>query len=233
MSSYYSFLRARGRSKMRPKTRQLSMIGSMNRSSQDRLVESLQPQDVLMGRGACPSEHTGNDTFRKFVKDGMDEYFGTKSNTSKNQIASLIVRRIKANSGLFVKKLKERELRSLGLRTNGGRYLVVDDEAAISKAKQTFRYLCRTSMRKEPIKKNSQEKVGALTPFLLSTPRSSRSKDKEPPGRPAPRDNRVRAVSPEEISSSVGQDIVGDLMCLAHACSCILDQEFDCGSAIV
>ena len=206
----------------------------MNTSSQepsaDRLVvESLQPQDVLMGRGACPSEHTGNDTFRKFVEDGMVEYFGTTSSKRKNQIAKKIVKRIKANSGLFVKKLKERDLRSLGLRTDGGRFLVVDDKAAITKAKQTFRYLCRTSrMPKEDLKRKSQEKVVEEHDEDVRASRAPRARKEKEPGT-APRDTRVQ-VSSLESSSSFGQNIAGrpgELMFLAHACSWVLGYQQD------
>jgi hypothetical protein len=197
-----------------------SISSQQEQPSSDRLVESLQPQDVLMGRGACPSEHTGNETFRKFVEDGMGEYFGTKSNTRKNQIAHKIVKRIKANSGLFVKKLKERDLRALGLRTDGGRYLVVDDETAIAKAKQSFRYLCRTLKYnpQEKVEKEHEEVRASPLISLLSTPRARKEKGQ---------------ASSLEISSSLGQTIAvtpKELMFLAHACCCILgdqDQEFD------
>lgn len=217
------------------------MIGSTMNTPQEepsgRLVErTLQPQDVLMGRGgACPSEHTGNDTFRKVIEDGMGEYFGTKSNKRKDQIAHRIVKEIKANSGLFVKKLKERDLRSLGPRTDGGLYLVVNDEAAITKVKQTFRYLFRTSrMPKKVLTKHPGEEVEKEHEEVIVASRYPRAprKEKEPSG--PPRDStRGQAVSLETSSSFAWHNIAVrpgfELMFLAHACSSVLgnqDTEF-------
>jgi hypothetical protein len=113
--------------------------------------ETLEARDVLTGRGNGPSDHIGNGAYRGLIEKGMDEYFGTVSRKAKDQIARKIVQRIKARKGHFVRKLTEAEQSKVmrTLRRNGNKkfkagYILVDDETALRKTKQSFRYTNKT-----------------------------------------------------------------------------------------
>ena len=118
--------------------------------------ENLDERDVLTGRGNGPCDHVGNGAFRGLIEKGMGEYFGTHSRKAKDKIARKIVSRVKARKGLFVRKLSPSEVSkvSKSLRRNGRAagsknkflpgYVLVDDETAIRKTKQAFRYTNKT-----------------------------------------------------------------------------------------
>ena len=112
-----------------------------------KLVTSLKPQDVLMGRGNGPNDHIGNGAFRYTILDRLDEYVSTISRKKKDKIARKVVRIVQAKNGRFVRKLSKGEKRSRRIPAEKGGFVVVKDSMAILKTKQAFRYVNKAMKR--------------------------------------------------------------------------------------
>jgi hypothetical protein len=120
---------------------------SPKRSGEQTLVRSLNPTDVLMGRGNGPNDHIGNGSFRKCIEERLGDYVGTISRKAKDKIALRVVRTVQAKKGRFVKKLKKCEKLSRGIAPEETVYITVDDAAAVTKSKQAFRYVHKAARR--------------------------------------------------------------------------------------
>jgi hypothetical protein len=120
---------------------------SPKRSGGQTLVRSLNPIDVLMGRGNGPNDHIGNGSFRKCIEERLGDYVGTISRKAKDKIALRVVRTVQAKKGRFVKKLKKCEKLSRGIAPEETVYITVDDAAAVTKSKQAFRYVHKAARR--------------------------------------------------------------------------------------
>jgi hypothetical protein len=121
--------------------------------SSQTLIECLRPQDVLMGRGAGPTYHSGNGAFRFLIEANVDVYYATNSRIAKTRLSHAMVHQIKANRGRFLLKLGKVEKAALGIEGNKTLYTEVDETTAAKKAKQTFRYVHKTFAAKKVARK--------------------------------------------------------------------------------
>lgn len=89
---------------------------------------TLNPNDVLCGRGSGPNDYSGNINFRALVLERRDEYLSTSNRASKAKIAKEIVGHV-------------HHLKPPGrfLEQQGKVWSVVSEEKALEKAKQALR----------------------------------------------------------------------------------------------
>lgn len=91
----------------------------------------LNPFDVLSGRGSQVNQYKGNIHFRSLVRDRKEDYSSTTRRHMKDLIARQIFQEVSAKQGRFLKKLDNSD--------PDGNWIVIDDEVAIEKVKQTLR----------------------------------------------------------------------------------------------
>jgi hypothetical protein len=115
-------------------------------SSSDNIVLVPGDDDVCLGRGNAVNFRQGNANFRQLARDNATSYGEAPTNdkTTKEDIATNIVKEIKRRGGRF--------LRAISVTGTDGAVMaaweVVDDETAIGKAKQTLRD-CVAAIRKD------------------------------------------------------------------------------------
>jgi hypothetical protein len=133
----------RGTSRVAPQVLTRRMAGT---SSSDNIVLVPGDDDVCLGRGNAVNFRRGNANFRQLARDNATSYGEAPTNdkTTKEDIATNIVKEIKRRGGRF--------LRAISVTGTDGAVLaaweVVDDETAIGKAKQTLRD-CVAAIRKD------------------------------------------------------------------------------------
>jgi hypothetical protein len=69
-------------------------------------ITSIQPEDVLSGRGGATNSHSGNREFRRLVKEHQTEYLQAKKR-DKPAVASMIVDLIRNKGGRFLRRLDQ------------------------------------------------------------------------------------------------------------------------------
>ncbi|CAB9515420.1 expressed unknown protein [Seminavis robusta] len=65
---------------------------------------TINPSDVLCGRGKSSFTHAGNRRFRDAVTSAIDEYNNSESRLAKSRVVQRIVENIKGGGGRFLKK---------------------------------------------------------------------------------------------------------------------------------
>lgn len=98
------------------------------------IVQHLNPNDVLCGRGSGPNDYSGNINFRALVLERRDEYLSTSNRASKAKIAREIVGYVHNLSppGRFLEQVE-------GNNSKVTMWRVVSEEKALEKAKQALR----------------------------------------------------------------------------------------------
>jgi hypothetical protein len=121
------------------------------------IQNDLGENDVLLGRGTGPNDHQGNVRFRETIKELLKEMNCNKDHCGadhRSKLARRIVAIVKTRKGRFLRQLTKTEVRQVLKRkktdststpaaaalANQGLYEVVPDKAAISKARQAFRF---------------------------------------------------------------------------------------------
>jgi hypothetical protein len=101
------------------------------------LITSLNDNDVILGRGAGPSQYIGNLRFRSHIKKRQEEYIAiaTHRHESKARISRDIVSQIHALGGRFLKAVESESSLGSGMVW----YEEVADMIALDKCKQSFR----------------------------------------------------------------------------------------------
>jgi hypothetical protein len=127
-------------------------------SSIDKFIMEIRANDVLLGRGAGPNEHTGNITFRVIVAKQKAVYMATTNRQEKNKIALKTMRIVKAQKGRFLQKVKDSE-------ANDDVYEIADDKVVLEKIKQALRHLDRARTPKSDARK-VQETIKVSRPAL-------------------------------------------------------------------
>jgi hypothetical protein len=103
-------------------------------------IVNLNPADVVLGRGAGPNEHSGNIAFREIVLDLKPTYIATVNRKMKSQIATKVVKAIRARGGRFLKHAPGRD---------DNVFVLADEDVIVEKAKQALRHLrCTVKPRK-------------------------------------------------------------------------------------
>ena len=97
-------------------------------------MASLNPNDVILGRGLGHTQYVGNARFRSRVKERQEEYLAIKghSDPAKARIAKELVDQTHALGGRFLKQVE-------GGSPGQVFYQVATEKAALEKCKQTLR----------------------------------------------------------------------------------------------
>lgn len=97
------------------------------------IIQQLNPNDVLCGRGSGPNDYSGNIKFRALVMDRRDEYLSTSNRASKAKVAREIVDYVKCMNppGRFLEQVENNK--------NTPLWRIVTEEKALEKAKQALR----------------------------------------------------------------------------------------------
>jgi hypothetical protein len=119
------------------------------RSTMDELTE-IGVNDVLLGRGAGPNEHTGNIAFRVIVAKQKAVYMATTNRQEKNKIALKTMQIVQAQKGRFLQKPKERDGNDDDL------YEIAADKVVLEKIKQALRHLDRAKGSKSDTRKEQE-----------------------------------------------------------------------------
>jgi hypothetical protein len=104
------------------------------------VVTDLKPDDVLLGRGIGPNEHTGNVKFREIICYFRSEYLATSKRKAKDKIAHKAIQIIKARKGRFIRKMSQVGAKPVGAEDV---YVIADEKIAVEKTKQALRFLGR------------------------------------------------------------------------------------------
>lgn len=106
------------------------------------LIKTLNPNDVLCGRGSGPNDYRGNIKFRNMVYERRAEYLASTTRKAKGQIAQEIIDQFRTNfhpPGRFLKKVDPKTAKALGVTRGNEVWVEVDAETALEKAKQALR----------------------------------------------------------------------------------------------
>lgn len=106
------------------------------------LIKTLNPNDVLCGRGSGPNDYRGNIKFRNMVYERRAEYLASTTRKAKGQIAQEIIDQFRTNfhpAGRFLKKVDLKTAKALGITRGNEVWVQVDDDTALEKAKQALR----------------------------------------------------------------------------------------------
>jgi uncharacterized protein YdcH (DUF465 family) len=104
----------------------------------DEPVESLLPNDVLIGRGTVYNEWQGNQHFRSLVQERKSAYNLASKNETKKRLAREFLDYMKQSVGARFLRLVETEEKVDDIISDGV-WTVVGDDVALEKIKQAFR----------------------------------------------------------------------------------------------
>lgn len=113
-------------------------------------ITSLNPHDVLCGRGAGSNEYIGNQRFRDLIDERRDEYTSQSKFEPKKRIAKEIVDKVHARGGRFLRLVNTGQ--PLDSIVEEGTWEIVKEKVALEKAKQGLR-------EKNPPKRKKQGAV--------------------------------------------------------------------------
>jgi hypothetical protein len=130
------------------------------RVDEEKYVLELGKDDVLLGRGTGPNENEGNVRFRMLVSKVLNIADSSNSHyqkMTKDKLAALVFDTIKNRNGRFLRKLSKAEagcirveqikLSNKNKSASNDLYIIVSDEIAINKTKQSFRHQHRVLQR--------------------------------------------------------------------------------------
>lgn len=84
---------------------QINNLGVVGQGGAPQYVTELNPNDILLGRGAPVINYEGNVRFRELVSTRKTEYVGTGRHQVKDEIARQIVAEIRNRKGRFLQKI--------------------------------------------------------------------------------------------------------------------------------
>lgn len=111
------------------------------------VVNSINPSDILFGRGHKTNIHPGNALYRKIINERKKEYNTTKHRQTKSKIAKEVVasvRKTYRQSPRFLRKATAKESHMLGIDNDV--WCTVDEQSILDKTKQALR---REGMKKD------------------------------------------------------------------------------------
>ena len=118
-----------------------------------RRVVSLNPDDVLLGRGRGPSKFIGNKRFLELVKRRKDDYTSNESYKGKAIIAHEVFQEITSRGGRFLHLIKSgKPARNV---IEDGEWYQVEKAEALEKCKQALREIRET----KPVTERNGEKI--------------------------------------------------------------------------
>uniref|UniRef100_A0A7S1Z609 DUF6824 domain-containing protein n=1 Tax=Trieres chinensis TaxID=1514140 RepID=A0A7S1Z609_TRICV len=113
-------------------------LANDNEESHAGIILSLNPNDVLCGRGSGPNDHAGNISFRRLILSRKAEYLSTNTRSIKARIAKEIIDHVHELDppGRFLKKIERETSNHSGSKEA---WSVVSEDVALEKAKQALR----------------------------------------------------------------------------------------------
>jgi hypothetical protein len=116
-------------------------------------VTELTPNDVILGRGAGPSQFVGNKQFRSLAEQRKEEYILAPDHWAKQKVARAILNHIHELGGRFLKEAVKDETSG-----KGKAWQVVEESVALEKCKQTL----RQNREKHDVGGNNEDDNGVL-----------------------------------------------------------------------
>lgn len=108
------------------------MAAKVSSSSHEEQITSLNPEDVVSGRGSGANEWIGNRTFRLVVDSRRNDYLTAESQAEKTQVAQEVYDTIKLRKGRFLVRVDHAKSFVL----EDGIWKELTEAAAIEKCKQ-------------------------------------------------------------------------------------------------
>lgn len=156
-------------------TKSRSPYGLGNRESEDEkrssedvvppshagVVVSLEPNDVILGRGFRYAWHSGNNAFQALVRDNITRYNEAVRKNDKSRIVQEIYKRVTLK-GRFLKKTEPT-----------GLYAEVEEHVAKEKISQAIRYKKRRSVRSDQTGAGPSSSSVSSTNTSASTPQQT------------------------------------------------------------
>jgi len=103
-----------------------------------KVIETLNPNDVLLGRGSGPNDWIGNVTFRQYIEGHKEAYFAGRK-YDKTRIAYQIFHNIQSAGGHFLRRPDTWKGRTEAVPVTKGVWVEVEEEIAVEKCKQCLR----------------------------------------------------------------------------------------------
>jgi hypothetical protein len=148
------------------------------------LVTSVNPNDVILGRGSGPSQFIGNKRFRSIVEQHQQEYNSIRGHQKIEQktiISKKIVEEVHALGGRFLRYI-EGETPVAGALAEEAIWLEVEESVALEKCKQALRDYRKkqgsstesgvTKLSEENNKAESEESSWATSPPTSTSDKS-------------------------------------------------------------
>ena len=150
--------------KKRASNRVVTPVKSTISAPKEEIVTTLQPLDVIMGRGVFPTEYEGNKRLRKLVEEHLQAYVQTKKNKVKQKIALAIVTTVTTHGGRFLRRLDPSSSpQQLVANKQGPLWQVVGDrKVMLGKVKQLFRDAGPEARLKRKLRKRKTPGVAQL-----------------------------------------------------------------------
>jgi hypothetical protein len=104
-----------------------------------RLVTNLNPNDILLGRGAPLAYYEGNVRFRELVGTRKSEYMTSGRHQRKQAIARELYDEMGRRNGRFLARMDPAEASALGVPNGIKAWFVADEAVALEKIKQALR----------------------------------------------------------------------------------------------
>jgi len=144
------------------------------------LINEVNDNDVLQGRGSGSMQNSGNIRFRSLVEELRPSYVATSSRKQKAKMISDMIQLIQSRNGRFLQRLCDREVEKLGLDSNNGEnhkeqenYIEMTNDEAAEKAKQAIRYV---HYKKVPLEEERRKKRAADNNFFTHSSRTGSNK---------------------------------------------------------
>lgn len=131
-------------------------------------ITSLEPNDVILGRGFRFAWHSGNNAFQALVQSFIPSYDTAKRKTDKSRIVQRIYDTV-TTRGRFVKKDEK-----------SGLYFAVEEHIAKEKIGQAIRYKKRRSGDTSPPGKSPSSSPMPAQSFVAATAQENRKQDVQP-----------------------------------------------------
>ena len=113
-------------------------------------ITSLNPHDVLSGRGTGPNEYIGNQRFRNLIENRRKAYSATLHSTEKTRIAEEVYHQIQAKGGRFLSRVD----RPQNFVIEDGVWKEISYEMAVEKCKQALRQTKRNDADRRRSRRN-------------------------------------------------------------------------------
>lgn len=130
---------------MAPDSNMLSLAGSAPTVVK---VGEIRPNDIVLGRGSGPNQHSGNQRFRKLIQARKKKYNATNRHSTKREIALEILAVVESYNGRFVRSIPDplnptrgaaASRSGIGRGRERKKWVLASQEVAVEKIMQALR----------------------------------------------------------------------------------------------